>query len=156
MLPPSPPRAERIPGLIVIIPAHNEDRFIGSVVLKARCHAADVVVVDDGSTDATASVAQAAGARVVRHERNLGKSAALNTALELAHGGEAAQAGVRTLEGIYRQGVRHLAEGVSIRATGRLMECDKDTVCHWLPRVSCHCHPVLTLFKQFVECYWDC
>jgi len=123
MLPPSPPRAERIPGLIVIIPAHNEDRFIGSVVLKARCHAADVVVVDDGSTDATAEIAQAAG--------------------------------VRTLEGIYRQSVRHLAEGVSIRATGRLMECDKDTVCHWLPRVGRHFHPVLTLFKQFVECYWD-
>jgi hypothetical protein len=84
MLPPSPPRAERIPGLIVIIPAHNEDRFIGSVVLKARCHAADVVVVDDGSTDATASEAQAAGAQVVRHERNLGKSAALNSGLALA------------------------------------------------------------------------
>ena len=86
MLPPSPPRAERIPGLIVIIPAHNEDRFIGSVVLKARCHAADVVVVDDGSRDATAEVAQAAGARVVRHERNLGKSAALNTGLALVSG----------------------------------------------------------------------
>ena len=84
MLPPSSPRAEQIPGLIVIIPAHNEDRFIGSVVLKARCHAADVVVVDDGSTDATAPVAQAAGARVVRHTRNLGKSAALNSGLALA------------------------------------------------------------------------
>src|SRR3970282_82213 len=84
MLPPSPPRAERVPGLIVSIPAHNEDRFIGSVVLKARCHAADVVVVDDGSTDATASVAQAAGARGVGHTRNLGKSAALNSGLALA------------------------------------------------------------------------
>jgi len=84
MLPPSPPRAERIPGLIVIIPAHNEDRFIGSIVLKTQCHAADIIVVDDGSTDATAAVAQAAGARVVRHERNLGKSAALNSGLELA------------------------------------------------------------------------
>ncbi len=77
----SPPAAGPIPGLIVIIPAYNEDRFVGSVVLKARCHAADVIVVDDGSTDATASVAQAAGARVVRHERNLGKSAALNNGL---------------------------------------------------------------------------
>jgi hypothetical protein len=53
-------------------------------VLKTQCHAADIIVVDDGSTDATAAVAQAAGARVVRHERNLGKSAALNTGLELA------------------------------------------------------------------------
>jgi glycosyltransferase involved in cell wall biosynthesis len=72
------------PSLIAIIPAYNEDRFIGSVVLKARCHAADVIVVDDGSSDLTADVAQAAGARVVRHARNLGKSAALNSGLDLA------------------------------------------------------------------------
>ena len=46
----------------------------------------------------------------------------------------------------YRKGVCHLAEGVSIRATARLMECDKDTVCHWLPRVGRHCRHVLEYF----------
>jgi glycosyltransferase involved in cell wall biosynthesis len=70
MLPPSPPRAERIPGLIVIIPAHNEDRFIGSVVLKSRQYVDTVIVVDDGSTDRTAQVAEAAGAIVIQHTVN--------------------------------------------------------------------------------------
>lgn len=72
------------PRLVVAIPAYNEDRFIGSVVLKARQFAELVMVVDDGSTDATAMVAEAAGARVLRHEKNRGKSAAVNTALAYA------------------------------------------------------------------------
>ena len=60
--------------------------------------------------------------------------------------------------GIYRKGVRHLAEGVSIRATARLMECDKDTVCHWLPRVGRHCQGVLDYFFRHLhlaECQLD-
>lgn len=76
--------ASKTPGLIIIIPAHNEERFIGSVVLKARRYAERVIVVDDGSTDATAEVAEAAGALVARHPENLGKGAALNTGLGLA------------------------------------------------------------------------
>ena len=74
--------------IVAVIPAYNEERFIGSVVLKARQYADAVVVVDDGSTDATGEIAEAAGAIVVRHEHNLGKGVALNTAfhkvLELA------------------------------------------------------------------------
>ncbi len=70
--------------VIVIIPAYNEERFIGSVVLKARQHADAVIVVDDGSTDDTAAVAEAAGAVVVRHQQNRGKGAALNTAFREA------------------------------------------------------------------------
>jgi glycosyltransferase involved in cell wall biosynthesis len=66
-------------GIVVVIPAYNEERFIGSVVLKARKYADTVVVVDDGSTDATGEIAEAAGAIVVRHEHNQGKGAALNT-----------------------------------------------------------------------------
>src|SRR5712692_9466570 len=69
-----------------------------------------------------------------------------------------AYAGVRTPEGVYRKGVCHLAEGVSIRATARLMECDKDTVCHWLPRVGRHCQRVLDYFFRhlhFSECQLD-
>lgn len=66
-------------GIVAVIPAYNEERFIGSVVLKARKYADTVVVVDDGSTDATGEIAQAAGAIVVRHDHNRGKGAALNT-----------------------------------------------------------------------------
>jgi glycosyltransferase involved in cell wall biosynthesis len=68
------PAARRV---IVTIPAYNEDRFIGSLVLKLRALDRQVVVVDDGSTDATAAVAAAAGAVVVRHATNQGKTAAV-------------------------------------------------------------------------------
>jgi glycosyltransferase involved in cell wall biosynthesis len=71
-------------NIVAIIPAYNEERFIGSVVLSARAHADQVIVVDDGSTDSTAELARAAGAIVVRHTRNMGKAAALNTGFEEA------------------------------------------------------------------------
>jgi glycosyltransferase involved in cell wall biosynthesis len=70
--------------IIVVIPAYNEERFIGSVVLSAHKYADKVVVVDDGSSDATADIARAAGAIVVRHEQNLGKGVALNTGFRKA------------------------------------------------------------------------
>jgi hypothetical protein len=69
---------------VVVIPALNEERFVGSVVLQARRYADLVIVVDDGSRDATAEVARAAGARVIRHAYNRGKGAALNTAFRHA------------------------------------------------------------------------
>ncbi len=65
--------------VVAIIPAYNEERFIGSVVLKARRFAGTVIVVDDGSSDDTAAVAEAAGAVTVRHATNQGKGVALNT-----------------------------------------------------------------------------
>jgi glycosyltransferase involved in cell wall biosynthesis len=65
--------------VVAIIPAYNEERFIGSVVLQAQKSAETVLVVDDGSSDATAQIADSAGATVLRHEQNLGKGAALNT-----------------------------------------------------------------------------
>ena len=69
--------------LLAVIPAYNEERFIGSVVLAARNYCDVVIVVDDGSTDHTAELAEAAGAHVVRRP-NGGKGAALNTGFEVA------------------------------------------------------------------------
>ena len=64
-----------------MIPAYNEEIAIGSVVLKTIPHVDEAFVVDDGSCDATAVIAEAAGATVVRHERNRGKGAALRTGI---------------------------------------------------------------------------
>ena len=89
---------------IVVIPAHNEERFIGSVVLKARKYADAVLVVDDGSTDATAEIAEAAGAMVVQHARNRGKGVALTTGFRSALGLD--PAAVITLDGDFQ----HLPE----------------------------------------------
>jgi glycosyltransferase involved in cell wall biosynthesis len=66
--------------ILVAIPAYNEGPTIGSVVLKARQFASEVVVVDDGSTDDTAETAALAGAHVIPHVRNLGKGLAVRTA----------------------------------------------------------------------------
>jgi glycosyltransferase involved in cell wall biosynthesis len=70
--------------MVIVIPAYNEERFIGSVVLKARKFADTVVVVDDGSSDATGEIAGEAGALVERHALNQGKGGALNTGFRKA------------------------------------------------------------------------
>lgn len=71
-------------GIVAVIPAHNEERYIGSVVLQARQFAERVIVVDDGSTDGTSDIARAAGAEVHRHDENVGKGAALNSGFQQA------------------------------------------------------------------------
>jgi len=70
--------------ILAAIPAYNEEIAIGSVVLRAKKHADIVLVIDDGSSDATAAVAAAAGALVLPHERNLGKGAAIRDAFNRA------------------------------------------------------------------------
>lgn len=84
---------EDIPRLIIAaIPAYNESRFIGSVVLHTRHYVDLVLVIDDGSTDHTIELAEAAGAVVLRHDQNKGKGEALNTAFH-----EARRLGARCL-----------------------------------------------------------
>jgi hypothetical protein len=68
------------PRVIVGIPAYNEEVAIGSIVLRALKHAAEVVVVDDGSRDRTAEIARSAGAHVISHIRNEGKGAGIRDA----------------------------------------------------------------------------
>ena len=70
--------------IVIIIPAFNEERFIGSVIMKAKRYAATIIVVDDGSTDSTAEISADCGAVVVRKERNQGKGAALNEGFQKA------------------------------------------------------------------------
>lgn len=65
-------------GVAIIIPALNEAQSIAKVVAGASRFGA-VIVVDDGSSDATGAVAAAAGADVVRHDINRGYDRALNS-----------------------------------------------------------------------------
>ena len=62
------------PRVLIIVPAHNESQSIARVLsdLSRNVPAADVVVVDDASTDGTAEVARAAGATVLSLACNLG------------------------------------------------------------------------------------
>lgn len=73
--------------LLVVIPAHNEGESLGSVVTRIRTHvpSADVLVIDDGSSDNTDTVAREAGALVISLPHNLGIGAATQTGYIFAH-----------------------------------------------------------------------
>jgi len=66
-----------------LVPAYQAESTVGAVVRGALAHVATVVVVDDGSSDATGEKARAAGAEVLRRERNGGKGQALRSGLAL-------------------------------------------------------------------------
>jgi glycosyltransferase involved in cell wall biosynthesis len=70
-------------SVTIVVPAFNEAASIGSVIAQLRAAAAwhEVLVVDDGSADATGRNAAAAGARVIRHPYNKGNGAAVKTAI---------------------------------------------------------------------------
>jgi len=70
--------------VMALIPALDAAATVGPVVRGVLEHIPDVVVVDDGSSDDTSGAAREAGARVVRHDTNLGKGAALVTGFRLA------------------------------------------------------------------------
>jgi glycosyltransferase involved in cell wall biosynthesis len=77
-----------MPSLSIVIPAKNEAGAIGTVVARAveSYPDAEVIVVDDGSTDDTAGVAEGAGAKVVRHPESLGNGAAVKAGARVAQG----------------------------------------------------------------------
>lgn len=70
-------------ALLAVIPAYEEEPRIGGVVEATRRHLS-VLVVDDGSSDATAAIAARAGARVIRQAPNQGKGAALRAGFSTA------------------------------------------------------------------------
>jgi glycosyltransferase involved in cell wall biosynthesis len=75
-------------AIYIIVPAYNEAGCVGDVVRSLKSRSANIIVVDDGSTDSTAEAAQDAGAQIVRHLINRGQGAALKTGIDyaLAHG----------------------------------------------------------------------
>lgn len=75
-------------ALTILIPAYNEAETLRTLLpqLHGLYPEAEILVVDDGSTDVTAQVAQANGARAVRHPYNKGNGAAIKTGLRNATG----------------------------------------------------------------------
>lgn len=72
-------------SVVVVVPAYNEAHTIAPVVERAARHADRLIVVDDGSSDATAACAVAVpGVEVVRHGENRGKAASLRTGMDRA------------------------------------------------------------------------
>ena len=70
--------------ILVAMPAYNEESTIAKVILGVRKHVKHVLVVDDGSNDATAEIAEALGALVIRHHENRGYGGALQTIFKTA------------------------------------------------------------------------
>ena len=72
----------------VVIPAYNEAEAIGQVIadLQASARWHEIIVVDDGSSDATSLNAEAAGAIVIRHPYNKGNGATVKTGIRRATG----------------------------------------------------------------------
>jgi len=69
------------PGVVVVVPLYNEESVIADVVSSLRSHFSTVICIDDGSSDNSAQVAEAAGADVISHPFNLGQGAALQTGI---------------------------------------------------------------------------
>jgi len=73
----------------VVIPVFNEAQNLGSLLDQIRClnlQSAEVIVVDDGSTDGSGAIAEQRGARVIRHPYNIGNGAAVKSGIRAARG----------------------------------------------------------------------
>jgi len=73
------PHSAAKPHIIAGMPMYNEEETIGSVVTRALRYVDEVICIDDGSSDASARIAEACGATVIRHRVNRGYGGALKT-----------------------------------------------------------------------------
>ncbi|MDP9253632.1 MAG: glycosyltransferase family 2 protein [Verrucomicrobiota bacterium] len=74
-------RAQDRQSVAAVIPAYQEEKYVGDVVRRTRQQLDHVLVVDDGSNDETATRAREAGAEVIVHPKNRGKGESIKTGL---------------------------------------------------------------------------
>jgi glycosyltransferase involved in cell wall biosynthesis len=70
--------------IIAALPAYNEETYLAKIIPLIQSYVDLVIVVDDGSTDATSSISQQMGAHVIKHPENRGYGAALQTIFSAA------------------------------------------------------------------------
>ena len=110
------------PDVWIVVPAYHEATVIGDVVADLRTEFGNIVVVDDGSRDGTATAALRAGAHVVPHPVNLGQGAAIQTGVEYAR----AQPGAQVFATFDADGQHRVADVVAM--IDRLRRDDLDIV----------------------------
>lgn len=87
-----PPKPKGKIEVSIVIPAYNEEEAIGTdldniiEVMDKSSYQYEILVVDDGSVDSTAEIAEKKGVRVIRHKENRGSGAARKTGIKAAHG----------------------------------------------------------------------
>lgn len=111
------------PGCLAVVPAYNEAETVASVIQALHRHAPDfdVLVIDDGSTDATAERAELAGADVLRLPFNLGIGGAVQAGFTYAH-----EHGYDFMVQVDGDGQHDPAEIVTLQAA---MSPDVDMIC---------------------------
>jgi glycosyltransferase involved in cell wall biosynthesis len=65
--------------VVAAIPCYNTEKHIAEVVAKTKKYVDEVIIIDDGSTDLTSTVAKKAGARIITHEHNKGYGEAIKS-----------------------------------------------------------------------------
>ena len=70
--------------ICAVIPAYNEEKNLGLILKKVKAHSIDIIVIDDGSIDQTATIAEREGAHLIRHPINKGKGDAIRNGFQLA------------------------------------------------------------------------
>lgn len=105
----------RRPDVWIVIPLFNEATVISTVIADLQQTFTNIVCVDDGSTDDSAAVAEAAGARVIRHPHNLGQGAALQTGISYAR----AQPGAEYLVTFDADGQHRVVDAIAMLELAR-------------------------------------
>ncbi|MBU2598701.1 MAG: glycosyltransferase family 2 protein [Actinobacteria bacterium] len=108
---------ENLNKIAIIIPAYNEEKYIEETVKRCLEVLPDVVVIDDGSSDLTNSIAKKVGALVLKHKVNKGKGVALRTAFNFAL--ENGFSGIITIDADHQHNVDEIQKFINFLSSSK-------------------------------------